>query len=436
MKLLYDQSSNFPEYDLGQQVWVYSPKTKRGLSKKLRHLWHGPMRIYKKLSPVTYKVKLPTNSRIATTIHINRMKPYYDPASRPISPPEEDDPYEPYLDETELPDDSFDLPTSSSTQDNAQVPMELTDPNSEGSSDDTSSSASPPESPCSSGGLSSPEERTDDIYQVERILKERSRQGKHRFYIKWRGYSPRFNTWEPEENILDKRLIEMFYAQQKRKDGDAPISPPPPPDDVASLSFCSQRSRAVYGPSQIMFLSLVARIVFSLMTATFVNSQAYDSSNQRVSFYPESLMISRNSKALIFFRETTLVNVHAQLPATADARLEYVNSTCSPALQTFYNNILHSYRVMQGVIQRLSSLQGVTNLMECDKYLRRFYRYSTGRTPTMVCPRSYHGSLQECKTWALKFLKLLKALTRRTSMASPSFSPFFLVLSRWRIWYF
>ena len=260
----------------------------------------------------------------------------------------------------------------------------------------------PPESPCSSGGLSSPEERADDIYQVERILKERSRQGKRQFYIKWRGYSPRFNTWEPEENILDKRLIEMFYAQQKRKDGDAPISPSPPPDDVASLSSCSQRSRAVYGPSQIMFLLLVASIVFTLMTATFVNSQAYDSSNQGVSFYPESLMISRNSKALIFFRETTLVNVHAQLSATADARLEYVNNTCSPALQTFYNKILHSYRVMQRVIQRLSSLQGVTNLMECDKYLRRFYRYSTGRTPTMACPRSYHGSLQECKTWALK----------------------------------
>ena len=143
MKLLYDQTSNFPEYDLGQQVWVYSPKTKRGLIKKLRHLWHGPMRIYQKFSPVTYKVKLPNNSRIATTIHINRMKPYYDSASRPISPPEEDDPSEPYLDESELPDDSFDLLTSSSTEDNAQVPMELTDPNSEGCSNDTSSSASP-----------------------------------------------------------------------------------------------------------------------------------------------------------------------------------------------------------------------------------------------------------------------------------------------------
>ena len=72
--------------------------------------------------------------------------------------------------------------------------MELTDPSLEGCSDDTSSSASPPESPCSSRGLSSPEESTDDIYQVERILKERSRQGKHQFYIKWRGYSPRLRT--------------------------------------------------------------------------------------------------------------------------------------------------------------------------------------------------------------------------------------------------
>ena len=74
-KLFYDQSSNFPKYDLGQQVWVFSPKNKRGLGKKLMHIWQGPMCIYKKLSPVTYKVKLPTNSPIATTIHIHRMKP-------------------------------------------------------------------------------------------------------------------------------------------------------------------------------------------------------------------------------------------------------------------------------------------------------------------------------------------------------------------------
>ena len=201
----------------------------------------------------------------------------------------------------------------------------------------------------------------------------------------------------------------MFYAQPKQKDGDVPISPPPPPDDVASSSCCSLQSQVVYGPSQIMFLPLVACIVFSLMTATFVNSQAYYSSNGRVSFYPESLMISRNSKALIFFRETNLVNVHDQLLTTADVWLEYVNNTCSSTLQTFYNNILHTYRVMQGVIQRLSALQGVTNLMECDKHLCRFYRYSTGRTPTMVYPRSYQGVLQECKTWALKHL--LKALT-------------------------
>ena len=147
------------------------------------------------------------------------------------------------------------------------------------------------------------------------------------------------------------------------------------------------------------FLSNVVCLTLSLMSATFVNSQAYESTNQRVSFCPESLMISRNSKALVFFRDTMRVNVHARLPATVDLRLEYVNNTCSLPLHTFYNNILHSYRVMQGVIKRLSSLQCITNLMECDKYLRRFYRYSTGLTPSMVCPRAYHGSLLECKTW-------------------------------------
>ena len=69
--------------------------------------------------------------------------------------------------------------------------MELTDPNLEGCSDDTSSSASPPESPCSSRGLSSPEESTDDIYQVQCILKEVS-SGKTPILHQMEGVFPSF----------------------------------------------------------------------------------------------------------------------------------------------------------------------------------------------------------------------------------------------------
>ena len=28
--------------------------------------------------------------------------------------------------------------------------------------------------------------------------------------VKWKGWSPKYSTWEPEENILDARLIQIF----------------------------------------------------------------------------------------------------------------------------------------------------------------------------------------------------------------------------------
>ena len=91
--------------------------------------------------------------------------------------------------------------------------MELTDPNLEVCSDDTSSSASPSESR-SSGGLSSPEESTDDIYQVERILKEWSRQGKRQFYIKWRGHSPRLGT-RRNTSIHPSHFLKKNYRKNR-----------------------------------------------------------------------------------------------------------------------------------------------------------------------------------------------------------------------------
>lgn len=82
-------------------------------------------------------------------------------------------------------------------------------------------------------------EITDDrVYAAERIMKKRVRAGKVEYLVKWKGWSTRHNTWEPEENILDIRLIDIFErgnsTPKRRKkpviedsdDDDVPVPAP------------------------------------------------------------------------------------------------------------------------------------------------------------------------------------------------------------------
>ena len=194
MKHQYDKKAADVPFKIGQRCWVYTPKPKKGLSKKFRHFWHGPFRICRKLSPVHYQLCTCDNRLIATTVHANRMKPFYDPADRPILPPQEDDPNEISLQPSDLLDDSFEpsdpaepAPTDNST---AQDTADLSD--------------SPPVD--SSDLLSDP-----DVYAAEKILKTRTRHGKQQYLVKWANFPASESTWEPEENILDKQLLDQFH---------------------------------------------------------------------------------------------------------------------------------------------------------------------------------------------------------------------------------
>ena len=64
-------------------------------------------------------------------------------------------------------------------------------------------------------GASSP------VYKVEKILECRVNTSRRRkeYLVKWEGFSPEDNTWEPAANIVDKSLIESFLdnAIGKRK---------------------------------------------------------------------------------------------------------------------------------------------------------------------------------------------------------------------------
>ncbi|XP_045542900.1 chromobox protein homolog 7 [Papilio machaon] len=80
----------------------------------------------------------------------------------------------------------------------------------------------------------------DSVYAAERIMKKRIRKNKVEYYVKWKGWKPKHNTWEPEENILDPRLIQSFErGEEQRRQGrkrerehspvERPRSTSPPP---------------------------------------------------------------------------------------------------------------------------------------------------------------------------------------------------------------
>ncbi|GJQ80403.1 putative CBX family C-terminal motif [Trypoxylus dichotomus] len=57
----------------------------------------------------------------------------------------------------------------------------------------------------------------DRVYAAERIIKKRTRKGVTEYYVKWKGWGPKHNTWEPEHNILDDRLIDSFKKSFKNE---------------------------------------------------------------------------------------------------------------------------------------------------------------------------------------------------------------------------
>ena len=210
MKEYYDRNASQPRFEIGQRVWVYTPKTKKGLSKKLLYNWFGPYRIVEQSSPVHYRLRSKNNNKVTFAVHANRMKPFVDPALRQIEPPIDDDPSEPYLDESDIPADSFEVSESSSNDNVTNVTAEK---------HDACSPSNPQEA------LDSPNQQVDDvqvvidnqsIFAAERILKKRNKKGKLQYKVKWLGYPEDQSTWEPEENILDKSLIEHFEHGQKR----------------------------------------------------------------------------------------------------------------------------------------------------------------------------------------------------------------------------
>lgn len=78
------------------------------------------------------------------------------------------------------------------------------------------------------------EELGEQVFAVEAITKKRLKKGRTEYLVKWKGYSPKYSTWEPEANILDPRLIQQFVMKEREnkmlenKNESAPESPAVP----------------------------------------------------------------------------------------------------------------------------------------------------------------------------------------------------------------
>ncbi|XP_071384302.1 chromobox protein homolog 8b [Centroberyx affinis] len=67
------------------------------------------------------------------------------------------------------------------------------------------------------------------VFAAESIIKRRIRRGRIEYLVKWKGWSPKYSTWEPEENILDSRLFVAFDERERERELYGPKKRGPKP---------------------------------------------------------------------------------------------------------------------------------------------------------------------------------------------------------------
>ncbi|KAJ8369228.1 hypothetical protein SKAU_G00092560 [Synaphobranchus kaupii] len=85
-KRCYDTRCRGRAFAVGEQVWVYCPERKKGLSPKLRASWRGPGEVVERLSEVVYRIRMPGRGHLVV-LHQDRLAPY-----RPLATPESAEP--------------------------------------------------------------------------------------------------------------------------------------------------------------------------------------------------------------------------------------------------------------------------------------------------------------------------------------------------------
>ena len=63
----------------------------------------------------------------------------------------------------------------------------------------------------------SDDEDGDNVYEVEELLDKKVMDGKDYFLVKWAGFAPVHNSWEPRENIIGAETLLLARAWDQKK---------------------------------------------------------------------------------------------------------------------------------------------------------------------------------------------------------------------------
>ena len=79
------------------------------------------------------------------------------------------------------------------------------------------------------------EDAAADMYDVEAVLNERVQGGEQRYLVKWEGYGPEYNTWEPALNLAACSVFQRYmHAQEQAEDPEDPTFSPDGLADAAA----------------------------------------------------------------------------------------------------------------------------------------------------------------------------------------------------------
>ena len=59
--------------------------------------------------------------------------------------------------------------------------------------------------------------RDDAIHVIELIIKHRGKPGNYQYLVKWKGYGPSYNSWEPAASFLDDHYIKEYWKQYNQR---------------------------------------------------------------------------------------------------------------------------------------------------------------------------------------------------------------------------